>query len=182
MEWGLVIGQERACLLPASAYRFAGEGLYANSKCGICMAWHRSSCIWPEIVKVIYAAQLKAAVQNATRFNMLRSCRIYDRIHSSACCRLPTSGDANPSPGPGRSSVKTVVHTELWISWASLLRSYAAAHGLNSNNFAVIEFGEDQIVLRFGSRWTRFTHNQQQTSEGATTPSPSTKTEPYPRR
>jgi len=62
------------------------------------------------------------------------------------------------------------VHTELWISWASLLRSYAAAHGLNRNNFAVIEFGEDQIVLRFGSRWARFTHDQQQTSDGATTP------------
>ena len=63
--------------------------------------------------------------------------------------------------------MKTVVHTELWISWASLLRSYAAAHGLNSNNFAVIEFGEDQIILRFGSRWTRFTHDQQQNSDGA---------------
>ena len=61
------------------------------------------------------------------------------------------------------------LHTELWISWASLLRSYAAAHGLNSNNFAVMEFGEDQIILRFGSRWTRFTHNQQQTSDGVTT-------------
>jgi hypothetical protein len=62
------------------------------------------------------------------------------------------------------------LHTELWISWASLLRSYAAAHGLNRNNFAVIEFGEDQIILRFGSRWTRFTHDQQQSSEGPTTP------------
>jgi hypothetical protein len=64
----------------------------------------------------------------------------------------------------------TRVHTELWISWASLLRSYAAAHGLNSNNFAVLEFGEDEIILRFGLRWTRFTHTEQQTSEGATTP------------
>jgi hypothetical protein len=60
------------------------------------------------------------------------------------------------------------LHTELWISWASLLRSYAAAHGLNSNNFAVIEFGEDEIVLRFGSKWTRFTHDQQQSSDGNT--------------
>ncbi|HZL27399.1 MAG TPA: hypothetical protein VFC39_12820 [Acidobacteriaceae bacterium] len=24
------------------------------------------------------------------------------------------------------------LHTELWTSWASLLRSYAAAHGLNA--------------------------------------------------
>jgi hypothetical protein len=58
------------------------------------------------------------------------------------------------------------LHTELWISWASLLRSYAAAHGLNSNNFAVIEFGEDEIILRFGSKWTRFTHDQQQSGDG----------------
>jgi hypothetical protein len=26
------------------------------------------------------------------------------------------------------------LHTELWTSWASLLRSYAAAHGLNSTH------------------------------------------------
>ena len=57
---------------------------------------------------------------------------------------------------------------ELWISWASLLRSYAAAHGLNSNNFAVIEFGADEIVIRFGSKWTRFTHGEQQSSDGST--------------
>ena len=29
-----------------------------------------------------------------------------------------------------------------------MLRSYAAAHGLNSKQFAVIEFGEDEIVVR----------------------------------
>ena len=49
-----------------------------------------------------------------------------------------------------------------------MLRSYAAAHGLNSNNFAVIEFSEDQILLRYGSRWTRFTHDRQQSSDGST--------------
>jgi hypothetical protein len=65
-----------------------------------------------------------------------------------------------------RTDLNALLHTELWISWASLLRSYAAAHGLNSNNFAVIEFGADEIILRFGSRWTRFTHDQQQNSEG----------------
>jgi hypothetical protein len=62
------------------------------------------------------------------------------------------------------------LHTELWISWASLLRSYAAAHGLNRNNFAILEFGEDEIILRFGPRWTRFTHTEQQSSDGRTTP------------
>jgi hypothetical protein len=58
------------------------------------------------------------------------------------------------------------LHTELWISWASLLRSYAAAHGLNSNQFAVIEFGDDEIILRIDSRWTRFTHSEQESSNG----------------
>ena len=62
------------------------------------------------------------------------------------------------------------LRTELWTSWASLLRSYAAAHGLNSNNFAVIEFGEEEILIRFGSKWTRFTHDQQQSSDGNTSP------------
>ena len=58
------------------------------------------------------------------------------------------------------------VHSELWISWASLLRSYAATHGLNSGRFAVIEFGEQEIVLRVGGRWTRFTHDGQESSDG----------------
>jgi hypothetical protein len=64
--------------------------------------------------------------------------------------------------------ISSALFKELWISWASLLRSYAAAHGLSSNNFAVIEFGEDQIVLRFGSRWARFTHSEMQSSDGGT--------------
>ena len=60
----------------------------------------------------------------------------------------------------------TLLHTELWTSWASLLRSYAAAHGLNSNNFAVIEYGADEILIRFGGRWTRFTHTELESSSG----------------
>ena len=56
---------------------------------------------------------------------------------------------------------------ELWVSWASLLRSYAAAHGLNSHQFAVIEFGEDVIVARAGAKWVRITHGELETSEGA---------------
>jgi hypothetical protein len=61
----------------------------------------------------------------------------------------------------------TCVHRELWVSWASMLRSYAAAHGLNSHQFAVIEFGEDLIVARAGSRWVRITHAEMEASEGA---------------
>ena len=56
---------------------------------------------------------------------------------------------------------------ELWVSWAFLLRSYAAAHGLNSHQFAVIEFGEDVIVARAGGKWLRITHAELETSEGA---------------
>ena len=62
--------------------------------------------------------------------------------------------------------MKACLHRELWISWASLLRSYAAAHGLNSKQFAVIEFGEEEIVVRAGSNWVRFTHDKRESSDG----------------
>jgi hypothetical protein len=58
------------------------------------------------------------------------------------------------------------LHRELWISWGSLLRSYAAAHGLNSKQFAVIEFGEDVIVVRVGAKWVRFTQDGMERSDG----------------
>jgi hypothetical protein len=58
------------------------------------------------------------------------------------------------------------LRTELWTSWASLLRSYAAAHGLNSRHHAVVEVGADEITLRVAGRWLRFTHEQIEDSEG----------------
>jgi hypothetical protein len=58
------------------------------------------------------------------------------------------------------------IHTELWTSWASLLRSYAAAHGLNSKHHAVVEVGADEITLRVNNKWLRFTHDTIQDSEG----------------
>ena len=45
------------------------------------------------------------------------------------------------------------LHAELWISLASLLRSYTAAHGLNNNRLAAIETGENQITVRHAQRW-----------------------------
>lgn len=42
---------------------------------------------------------------------------------------------------------------ELWVSLASLLRSYTAAHGLNGNRQATVELGEEQITVRHGDRW-----------------------------
>ena len=62
------------------------------------------------------------------------------------------------------------LHTELWTSWASLLRSYAAAHGLNSQLHAVIEVSSNQITFRVGSRWLRFTPTEMQQSDKAALP------------
>jgi head-tail adaptor len=56
--------------------------------------------------------------------------------------------------------IDSQLHTELWTSWASLLRSYAAAHGLNSTQHAVVEVSAEEITLRVGSRWLRFTPNE----------------------
>ena len=57
-------------------------------------------------------------------------------------------------------SIDSRLQTELWTSWASLLRSYAAAHGLNATQHAVVEVSADEITLRVGSRWLRFTPNE----------------------
>lgn len=62
------------------------------------------------------------------------------------------------------------LQTELWTSWASLLRSYAAAHGLNAAQHAVVEVSADAITLRAGSRWVRFTRQEVSTSEAAGVP------------
>ncbi|MGH9588445.1 MAG: transcriptional regulator [Acidobacteriaceae bacterium] len=63
-----------------------------------------------------------------------------------------------------------VIHRELWTSWASLLRSYSAAHGLNSGRQAVVETGADEIVLRVADHWIRFTHNRMEDSLGNSIP------------
>ncbi len=47
------------------------------------------------------------------------------------------------------------VYVELWVSLASLLRSYTAAHGLNGNRQATVELGETLITVRHGERWLR---------------------------
>ena len=45
------------------------------------------------------------------------------------------------------------VYFELWVSLASLLRSYTAAHGLNGKRQATVELGEDTILVRCGENW-----------------------------
>ena len=46
---------------------------------------------------------------------------------------------------------------ELWVSLASLLRSYTAAHGLNGNRQATVELGEERITVRHGNAWLDLT-------------------------
>jgi hypothetical protein len=65
------------------------------------------------------------------------------------------------------STIEDRLHAELWTSWASLLRSYAAAHGLNSTHHAVVEVSANEITLRVGSRWLRFTESTMQHSDEA---------------
>ena len=45
------------------------------------------------------------------------------------------------------------VYAELWVSIASLLRSYTAAHGLNRDRQATVELGEERITVRHGENW-----------------------------
>jgi hypothetical protein len=45
------------------------------------------------------------------------------------------------------------LYIELWVSLASLLRSYTAAHGLNGNRQATVELGEATILIRHGDNW-----------------------------
>ena len=61
-----------------------------------------------------------------------------------------------------------VLHTELWTSWASLLRSYAAVHGLNAPQHAVVEVSADEITLRVGPRWLHFSATEVEESYGPT--------------
>ena len=51
-----------------------------------------------------------------------------------------------------------------------MLRVYAAAHGLTSTQHAVVEVGAEEIVLRVGGNWTRFTRDGMTTNEGASLP------------
>jgi hypothetical protein len=51
------------------------------------------------------------------------------------------------------------LYGELWVSLASLLRSYTAAHGLNGNRQATVELGEEQIVVRHGDDWLDLKRN-----------------------
>lgn len=64
--------------------------------------------------------------------------------------------------------VETNLHTELWTSFASQIRSYGAAHGLNSKHQAVVEVSSDLILLRVGTRWLQFTPDEMTDDNGLT--------------
>ncbi len=48
------------------------------------------------------------------------------------------------------------LYAELWVSLASLLRSYTAAHGLNGNRQATVELGEEKMIVRHAEKWLAF--------------------------
>ncbi len=52
-----------------------------------------------------------------------------------------------------KGTLREVVLVELWVSLASLLRAYTAAHGLNGNRQATVELGETRITVRHADKW-----------------------------
>ncbi|WP_419806516.1 transcriptional regulator [Terriglobus sp.] len=58
-----------------------------------------------------------------------------------------------------------LLQRELWSSWAGVLRSYAAVHSLGRVHHAVVEVSENQILLRYGTRWLRFEPGSMDSSE-----------------
>lgn len=54
------------------------------------------------------------------------------------------------------------LYAELWVSLASLLRSYTAAHGLNGNRQATVELGEERITVRAGEKWLKLERDSAQ--------------------
>ena len=51
--------------------------------------------------------------------------------------------------------VASDLYSELWVSLASLLRSYTAAHGLNRKEQAMVELGDEHIIVRIRDRWLK---------------------------
>jgi hypothetical protein len=51
------------------------------------------------------------------------------------------------------------LYVELWVSLASLLRSYTAAHGLNGKKQATVELGEEKVLVRHGDNWLDLRRN-----------------------
>ena len=48
---------------------------------------------------------------------------------------------------------ETSLYVELWVSLASLLRSYTAVHGLGRIQQAKVEVEQERILTRHGEKW-----------------------------
>lgn len=66
--------------------------------------------------------------------------------------------------------VDSRLQQELWTSWASLLRSYAAVHALGKVQHAVVEVSDCEILVRFGVHTAQFTPNHYVAPDGSTQP------------
>lgn len=68
---------------------------------------------------------------------------------------IGASRTVDAAPGRYPAAADSRVFPELWISLASLLRSYTAAHGLHGNRLAVVEANEEEITVRHEEKWLR---------------------------
>ncbi len=68
---------------------------------------------------------------------------------------MGASKAVDAAAGRNPAAMDSRVFAELWISLASLLRSYTAVHGLHVNRLATVEAGEDRITVRHQEKWLR---------------------------
>jgi hypothetical protein len=68
---------------------------------------------------------------------------------------MGASKTVDAAPGKNPVATDSRVFAELWISLASLLRSYTAVHGLHRNRLATVEAVEEEISVRHGGKWLR---------------------------
>jgi hypothetical protein len=69
----------------------------------------------------------------------------------------PVKFSSSGAGAPGALDPRLVA--EFWISLASLLRSYTAAHGLPSKREATVELTGEKITVRHGKKWLRLDRN-----------------------
>lgn len=81
-----------------------------------------------------------------------------------------TGGSETPERFKVDDAASLLLQRELWSSWAGVLRSYAAVHSLGREYHAVVEVSEHEILVRYGTRWMRFTPVEMQGSEGEPVP------------
>lgn len=64
---------------------------------------------------------------------------------------IPVSFEASGPSFPA--ALHPRLFLELWTSLASLLRSYAAAHGLHAKREAAVELTDEKITVRHNEKW-----------------------------